>query len=60
MKKLLNYEQTAKVLQCSPRNARRILIKHKIQPVHLGYRTVRVPAEKVASLVITLALEGSL
>jgi hypothetical protein len=60
MKILLNYEQTARALQCSPRNARRILNKHKIKTIRLGHRTVRIPAENVAGLVITLAMKGAL
>ena len=54
MAKLLTYEDAAIALQCSPRNVRRILNKHRIEPIRIGHRTVRIPAEKLSRLIIKL------
>jgi excisionase family DNA binding protein len=54
MRKLLTYRQTARALKCSARHVRRLLKKHHIDPIRIGYRTVRVPADKVGRLVIRL------
>ncbi len=56
MPKQVTYEEAAIALQCSPRNVRRILKKHRIKTIRLGHRTVRLPAEKIGKLVVELAI----
>jgi excisionase family DNA binding protein len=58
IKKQLTYDDAAVALRCSPRHVRRLLKKHRIEPIRLGHRTVRFPAEKISELVIKL-LPGS-
>ena len=60
MAKQLTYEDAALALRCSPRNVRRILKKHRIKPIRLGHRTVRLPAGKIGRLVIELAMNHKL
>ncbi len=58
MKKIneLTYDQAAQVLGCSSRNVRRLINRHGIKPIRRGYRTVRLPAEKIARLKILTTL----
>ena len=53
-KKEITYDQAAELLRCSPRNVRRILQRHGVQPIRRGHRTVTLAAEKIAALVIQL------
>jgi excisionase family DNA binding protein len=54
MAKQLTYEDAALALHCSPRHVRRILKRHRITPIRIGHRTVRIPAEKISRLIIKL------
>lgn len=57
MKKVeLTYEQAAKVLGYSDRQSRRLIKKHGIKPIRYGYRTVKLPADKIAALKIQLTI----
>jgi hypothetical protein len=58
--KELTYDQTAKALGCSPRNVRRVLARHRVKPIRHGHRTVGIPADVVARLVIkTITKNGN-
>jgi len=52
--KEITYEQAALVLGCSSRNVRRLIKRHGIEPIRKGYRTVRLPAGKIAVLKLNL------
>jgi excisionase family DNA binding protein len=59
MKKIkeITYEEAAKVLGCSSRNVRRLIKRHKIDPIRYGHRTVRLPVEIIGRLRTQLVLD---
>jgi len=56
-RKEITYDQAALVLGCSSRNVRRLIKRHGIEPIRKGYRTVRLPAEKITNLKLQLITE---
>jgi hypothetical protein len=56
--KEITYDQAAVLLRCSPRNVRRLIRRHNIDPIVRGHRTVRLDAGKITRLSLTIMLNG--
>ena len=46
----IKYTEVARILECSPRNARRIIARTNIKPRRHGYRTVRFERDHILKL----------
>jgi MarR-like DNA-binding transcriptional regulator SgrR of sgrS sRNA len=46
----IDYEEVAEILECSPRNARRIISHSNVNPLRRGYRTVRFKRGHILAL----------
>ena len=50
----ITYDQAADLLNCSPRNVRRVVRRNGIKPIRRGHRTVRLDGEKILRLKLSL------
>ena len=50
----IDYEEAAKILECSPRNARRIVARSNVKPIRRGYRIVRFKRDHIVALKKTI------
>ncbi|MGO8839496.1 MAG: hypothetical protein ACLP7I_12195 [Limisphaerales bacterium] len=51
------YDVAADVLGYSRRQTRRLIIRNGIKPIRYGYRTVKLPAEKILRLRLELVMK---